>query len=127
MNSQDANTPGASSAGNPPVDLVWLKECTDDDLDAMKAMVELYLARTTTQLSELDAAIAADSASDVRRIAHACVGSSGTCGMNGMSQIFKRLEKMGASGKLIDAAPIAAEARAEFERVKLFVAEKVAN
>lgn len=116
-----------SSESAPPVDMVWLKECTDDDADAMKAMVDLYLTRTTAQLTELDAAIAADSASDVRRIAHACVGSSGTCGMTGMAQIFKRLEKMGGSGKLVDAAPIASEARAEFERVKVFVAENVAS
>jgi HPt (histidine-containing phosphotransfer) domain-containing protein len=120
MNSEDANAPGG-----PPVDLVWLSECTDGDAEAMKAMVDLYQNRTAVQLGELDAAIAADSATDVRRIAHACVGSSGTCGMGGMAQIFKRLEKMGGSGKLVDAAPIAAEARAEFERVKQFLAEKV--
>ena len=125
MNSENTNAQGAS--GSPPVDFIWLKECTDNDTDAMKAMLDLYMERTTAQLGQLDSAIAADSASDVRRIAHACVGSSGTCGITGMAQIFKRLEKMGASGKLVDAASIAAEARAEFERVKKFLAEKVAN
>src|SRR6185503_15091234 len=55
MNSENTNAPG-----DPPVDLVWLNECTDGDAEAMKAMMDLYLNRTAAQLAELDAAIAAD-------------------------------------------------------------------
>jgi HPt (histidine-containing phosphotransfer) domain-containing protein len=111
------------SAETPPIDMDWLNECTDGDADALKSMVELYLTRTATLITELDGAVAARSAEEIRRIAHACAGSSGTCGMAAMVPLFRSLEKMGASSQLENAAAVAADVRREFERTRKFVAE----
>ena len=111
----------APSGNDAPVDLNWLRECTDNDADAMKTLLDLYFSRTATQLVELDKAIATGSASDVRRLAHACSGSSGTCGMVTLAPLFKSLEKMGADATLDGAAAIAAQAHQEFARAGAFV------
>jgi len=102
----------------------WLTECTDGDVDAMKTMVDLYLTRTSSLIVELNAAAAANQVNEVRRIAHACVGSSGTCGMVAMVPLFKSLEKMGAAGKLENTSEIMARVGVEFERTKKFLAAK---
>lgn len=107
-----------------PVDLDWLRECTDDDPEAMRTMANLYVTRTTTQLVELESAIARNAALDVHKIAHGCVGSSGTCGMTKIAVVFKELEKMGKAGELAGAGALSEQARAEFERIKAFLTEK---
>jgi HPt (histidine-containing phosphotransfer) domain-containing protein len=103
-----------------PIDMDWLRECTDGDSAMIKSMLNLYMERTAALIIELDGAIAANSAPEVRRIAHACLGSSGTCGIVNMAALFKRLEKMGIDAELGDASKVAADVRSEFERVKKF-------
>jgi HPt (histidine-containing phosphotransfer) domain-containing protein len=112
------------SAETPPVDMDWLQECTDGDADALKSMVDLYLSRTAMLITELDAAVAAQSAAEIRRIAHACAGSSGTCGMAAMAPLFRQLEKMGTANQLENAAAVAADVRREFERTRKFAIEQ---
>ena len=63
------NTPDEHDA---PVDMTWLRECSDNDVETMTSLVTLFLSRTEQLLDELDGALAANSAADVRRIAHAC-------------------------------------------------------
>ena len=106
---------------NSPIDMDWLRECTDGDADAMKTLLDLYVNRTTTLITELDGAIATASAPDVKRIAHACVGSSGTCGVVAMVPHFKSLEKMGAEGKLEAAPAVLATVRREFQRTTAYI------
>jgi HPt (histidine-containing phosphotransfer) domain-containing protein len=110
-----------ASSNDGPVDFDWLRECTDDDPGAMKTLLDTYFARTTTLLDELDKAVAAGNATEVRRVAHACTGSSGTCGMVKLTPLFKELEKKGAAGALDGAAQLAAQARDEFGRTREFV------
>lgn len=107
--------------GDAPVDFTWLRECTDNDADALKTLLDLYFSRTTTLIAELDKAIADGTAPEVRRLAHACSGSSGTCGMVKLAPLFKSLEKMGANGTLDGAAAIAAQVHQEFTRAGEFV------
>jgi two-component system, sensor histidine kinase and response regulator len=112
----------SEESDNAPIDMDWLRECSDGNSTFIKEMLDLYMTRTAALIVELDAAIASNSAPDVRRIAHACSGSSGTCGIAKMAALFKSLEKMGLEGTLDDAPRVASEVRAEFERVEQFAA-----
>ncbi len=115
--SSDQNA-GSNAA---PVDFVWLRECTDNDADAMKSLLDMYFNRTATLLGELDTAIAAGNALEVRRVGHACAGSSGVCGIVKLVPPFKDLERLGASGTLNGATALAVAARSEFSRAKAVV------
>jgi HPt (histidine-containing phosphotransfer) domain-containing protein len=106
--------------GDEPIDMEWLRECTDNNAGVMKTLLDMFFPRTATFLDELDTAIAAGNAKEVRRIGHACAGSSGTCGMARLTPLFKELERMGSSGTLDGAAAIAATARSEFAKAKAF-------
>lgn len=103
------------------MDMDWLRECTDGDLQTMKEMVSLYFAQTENYLAELDAAIGARAGGNIRRIAHACSGSSGACGMTALAQLWKQLEKMGTDGQLDNAEAVGAAVRREFARTREFM------
>lgn len=113
----------SSEADAPPVDMEWLEECNDGERDAMKAMVELFFSRVVGQLKEVEAAIAAGDPGNVRRIAHASAGASGTCGMRAIEKQWRALEKMGIEGDLANAAPTAAQVHVELERTSQFLTE----
>lgn len=104
-----------------PVDLDWLRECTDNDADVMNTMLEMYFTRTRTMLDEMEKAIAAGTPAEVRRLGHACVGSSSTCGMVKLAALFKELERKGVAGTVEGAAEITAQARVEYARSKDFI------
>lgn len=110
-----------AAGGASPIDMDWLRECTDDDPEAMKSMLELYLTRTTAMLVELQGAINAESAEEVRRISHACAGSSGACGIAAMSPLFRELEAMGKAGNLAGAQDRAKRLESEFARVRAYI------
>lgn len=116
-----SNVPNGSA---PPVDMDWLQECTDGDLETMKKMVALHFSQTEKFLSELDTAISASAGASVRRIAHACAGSSGACGMTALAQLWKQLEKMGSDGQLDNAAAVAIAIRQELSRTREFLASQ---
>lgn len=117
----NTGNPAGGDETDPPVDLGWLRECTDNDTDVMDTMLGMYFSRTSALLNDMDAAIAAGNAAEVRRLGHACVGSSSTCGMTKLAALFKELERKGVAGSVDGAAEIAAQARVEFARSKAYI------
>jgi CheY-like chemotaxis protein len=105
----------------PPVDIDRLHEFTDGNLDSLRELVTLYLDQTTTQLEQLDAAIQAQSAKEVRRLAHSCAGASATCGMRRLVPMLRELEHKGFENKLDGAASICENASREFARIRIFL------
>jgi HPt (histidine-containing phosphotransfer) domain-containing protein len=85
-------------------------------------LIGLYLMRTTDQMNKLKEGLRDGRAEDVRRIAHSCAGSSGTCGVDGMVAPLRMLERMGASGQIANAGPVLEQAANEFERARQFLA-----
>jgi CheY-like chemotaxis protein/HPt (histidine-containing phosphotransfer) domain-containing protein len=105
----------------PPVDIDRLHEFTDGNVDSLRELVTLYLDQTTTQLEQLEAAIQAKSATEVRRLAHSCAGASATCGMRRLVPMLRELEHKGFENKLEGAAQICENASREFERIRTFL------
>jgi HPt (histidine-containing phosphotransfer) domain-containing protein len=111
----------------PPVDIERLNEFTDGNLDSLRELVTLYLDQTATQLEQLENGIEAQSAAEVRRLAHSCAGASATCGMRRLVPMLRELERKGFENKLEGAAGICDDASREFERIRGFLEAHLAS
>jgi len=112
---------------NAPVDMERMIEFTDGSADNLRELITLYLDQTTEQMEQLDAAVAAGSATEVRRIAHSCAGASSTCGMRELVPLLRELERQGFEGKLINAAQLCEQAGREFARIRAFLVAYMAG
>jgi len=128
----EVSTPAATGAQSPSasppapaedaaVDMSRLLDFTDGDPDNLRELVTLYLSQTEEQLEQLGAAIKADQAQEVRRLAHSCAGASATCGMRRLVPLLRELEREGFEGHLTDAAQLFHQAGQEFERIRCFL------
>jgi CheY-like chemotaxis protein/HPt (histidine-containing phosphotransfer) domain-containing protein len=106
----------------PPVDMDRLNSLVDGDPGGLRELVELYLKQTTQQIAQLEAAVRARNANDIRRVAHSCAGASATLGMTRLVPLLRDLEKQGASGTLTDAAQLCEKAAREFQLIQHFLA-----
>ncbi len=102
-----------------------LIEAAGGDEELMQELVQLFLHQMTEDVEKLDAALAENSADEVKRIAHSGVGGSATCGMTALFTPLRELERMGGEGQLADAGPLVVQARDELARTKLFLRERL--
>jgi CheY-like chemotaxis protein/HPt (histidine-containing phosphotransfer) domain-containing protein len=121
-----ATLPGGSAtdgpgSDEPPVEMERLLDFTDGNPDSLRELVTLYLEQTGRQVEQLEAAIQAGSAPDVRRLAHSCAGASATCGMGRLVPLLRELERQGYEEKLTSAPELCQQAGREFERIRGFL------
>jgi CheY-like chemotaxis protein len=114
-------SPANAPAEDAPVDMSRLLDLTDGDQDNLRELVTLYLSQTKEQLEQLEAAVKAGTAQEVRRLAHSCAGASATCGVQRMVPLLRELEREGFEGRLINAAQLSHQAGEEFERIRHFL------
>jgi HPt (histidine-containing phosphotransfer) domain-containing protein len=114
--------PAAPETSEPPVEMERLNELTDSNEDSIRELVDLFLKQTAQQLAQLEAAVRANKADDVRRVAHSCAGASATLGMTRFVPLLRELEKQGASGTLTNANEIYDKAALEFKLIQQFLA-----
>jgi CheY-like chemotaxis protein/HPt (histidine-containing phosphotransfer) domain-containing protein len=113
-----ASTPSPTPAEDEaPVDMERLLDFTDGDNENLRELVTLYLNQTTEQIGQLENAVRAGSASEVRRLAHSCAGASATCGMRRLVPLLRDLERQGAEEQLTNADEVCQGAKREFERI----------
>jgi signal transduction histidine kinase/HPt (histidine-containing phosphotransfer) domain-containing protein len=110
------------SAAESPVEMDRLNDLTDNNVDSLRELVEMYFKQTTQQFDQIKAALLAGNADEVRRVAHSCAGASATLGMMRLGQLMRDLEKEGAAGALTSAAKICDDAAREYAAVKKFLA-----
>jgi CheY-like chemotaxis protein len=115
-----ANPPDAPPE-EAPVDISRLLDFTDGDPASLRELATLYLDQTSQQLAQLEAAVRADTAQEVRRLAHSCAGASATCGMRRLVLLLRELEREGFEGKLTNAKQLSRQASEEFDRIRLFL------
>ena len=111
----------APASAEPPVEMDRLNDLTDGNADSLRELVEMYYKQTTQQLAQIEAAVRANKAEDVRRVAHSCAGASATLGMMRFAQMMRALEKEGVSGKLTDATRLCEDAAREYRTIKDFL------
>ncbi len=127
-----ATAPSAAAATAPgegdkpveesPVDMDRLNDFTDGNPESLRELVTLYLQQSTTQIEQLEAAVAANQPENVRRLAHSCAGASATCGMRRLVPLLRELEKQGFEGRLTNAVELCKGVVREFARIREFLA-----
>ena len=81
----------------------------------------LYLSQTKEQLEQLAAAVKAERAQEVRRVAHSCAGARATCGIRRLVPLLRELERQGSEGRLTNAAQLSDQAGEEFLGIRAFL------
>jgi signal transduction histidine kinase/HPt (histidine-containing phosphotransfer) domain-containing protein len=123
------SVPAASSVPEEEstVDMERLHDFTDGDPENLRELVNLYLEQTNGQIEQLEAAVQAGNAAEVRRLAHSCAGASATCGMRRLVPCLRELERLGLEGQLNGAAQFCQVAVAEFDRIRKFLTAYMAS
>ena len=102
-----------------------LNDLTDGDADSLRELVDLFFKQTSQQLEQLEAAVRANKAEDVRRLAHSCAGASATLGMTRFVPLLRKLERQGASGMLTSATQVYEDTAREFKLIQHFLAAQL--
>ncbi len=94
--------PGAS--GSPGLVPGWLDRPRFDSVAeecgwSRRRLAEFYVDGTRDALAQMRAALAAGSTGELRRLAHGCVGSSATCGVQAMSEQCRAIELAALDGE----------------------------
>jgi signal transduction histidine kinase/DNA-binding LytR/AlgR family response regulator len=104
-----------------PVEMDRLLDLGGGNVESLRELVDLYFKQTTGQLAELEAAVQANKAEEVRQVAHSCAGASATLGMKRLVPLLRELERQGKAGQLTNAQQLCADARREFSRTQDFL------
>jgi CheY-like chemotaxis protein/HPt (histidine-containing phosphotransfer) domain-containing protein len=115
----------APAVEEPPVEMDILNDLTDGDADSLRELVDLFLKQTSQQMKLLEAAVRANKAEDVRRVAHSCAGASATLGMTRFVPLLRKLERQGASGTLTTATQVYEDTAREFKLIQHFLAARL--
>jgi len=116
--------PPVASAPDPeasPVEMDRLMDLGGGNAESLCELVELYFKQTLGQLAQLETAIQADKAEEVRQVAHSCAGASATLGMTRLVPLLRELERQGKTGRLSNVQQLCAEAQREFRRTQDFL------
>ncbi len=100
-----------------PVDFAILDEITDNDIEMRREVVEMYIAQTVTQLSEIENAIKTNDANKLYAVAHKTVGGSLICGMTAIVAPLRKLEQLGREEKTEEALPFYTQAQSAFAAI----------
>jgi len=128
---ESAATPASSSGADRPaneepvVDMARLLEFTEGNPESLRELVTLYVKQTGQQVAQLEAAVQANNAAEVRRIAHSCAGASATCGITRILPPLRELERQGYEGQLTNAAELCGQIARDFERIRNFLSPYV--
>jgi CheY-like chemotaxis protein len=122
-----AASPGADRPVNeePVVDMERLMEFTEGNAESLRELVTLYIKQTSQQIAQLETAVRANNAAEVRRIAHSCAGASATCGITRIVPPLRELERQGYEGQLTNAAELCGRIARDFERIRSFLSPYV--
>ncbi len=82
----------AESSGQSMIDWERLRSFSDGTEENLRELVTLYVEQTELQMQQLRSAIAAGDWVVVKRVSHSAAGSSGTCGLARLNELFKQVE-----------------------------------
>ena len=111
----DAPTNTDTAAGR--TDLGFWRDLAGGDDACARELLTLYLADTSEQISLMVSGLAAGRRDQVGRAAHSCAGSSSTCGVDALANLFRQLEQQARDNRLdelSDTLPLVVDA---FDRV----------
>lgn len=101
-----------------PSALQAMLEMVGGDTTFLAEMIDTYLADSPQLLADLGRAVEGGNADLLRRAAHSLKSNSAGFGAHTLAAIARQLEELGKQGGTDGAAPLLAEAGAEFGRVQ---------
>ncbi len=104
-----------------PVEMDRLLDLGGGNVESLRELVELYFKQTTGQLAQLQTAVDANKAEEVRQVAHSCAGASATLGMRLLVPLLRELERQGKTGRLTNAQQLCDDAWREFRSTQDFL------
>jgi CheY-like chemotaxis protein/HPt (histidine-containing phosphotransfer) domain-containing protein len=110
-----------------PVDMERLLDFTEGNIESLRELVTLYISQTSGQIEQLEAALQANNAQEVRRLAHSAAGASATCGMRRLVPLLRDLEHRGFESRLEGAREVHRESAREFETIRAFLENYLAT
>jgi len=118
----DANPPEATmttpvTTDVPVLDRTALYEQVGDEADLLLKVIEMFRADSIQEIAKLDAALAAQDASEVQQGAHRLKGALLTLGAKPAANVAMQLEHMGRDGDVSSGAPLLVVLRAELARL----------
>ena len=118
----DANPPEATmttpvTTDVPVLDRTALYEQVGDEADLLLKVIEMFRADSIQVIAKLDAALAAQDASEVQQGAHRLKGALLTLGAKPAANVAMQLEHMGRDGDVSSGAPLLVVLRAELARL----------
>jgi HPt (histidine-containing phosphotransfer) domain-containing protein len=102
------------------VDMPHLREMTEQDEEAMRRLVAIFLKETASELKALQAAFERRDIDEVHRIAHGCKGASAAYGMTLLAEILKDIESQAHEKRTDKTLESIRQARAAFKDVEVF-------
>jgi signal transduction histidine kinase/AmiR/NasT family two-component response regulator/HPt (histidine-containing phosphotransfer) domain-containing protein len=111
----------AASALEPPVEMSRLIDLTDGNAESLRELLEMFYRQTEQQLDQIENAVRAGNADEVRRVAHSGKGASATLGMAPLAAVLFQLEQLGKSGALSGAEQLCVKARREYQTIRDFL------
>lgn len=117
-----------SFASNPmlePLDIASLKSLTNNDKQALCEIVMHYLSHLKEARSNLLSAIKAKNGTDIERITHKCIGSSGSIGCYNLSNLFHEIQLLGRQERLQDLSPLLEDLDKEINIVENYCKAKL--
>ena len=105
----------------PPVDLSRLKRIASETKEGLPEVVDYYVQVTKGQLQKLDRAVHLRSGTEVKTLAHSCIGASTLLGMRAIVIPLRQLEEIAVKKQWKGAATALAEARKELEGMQSFL------
>jgi len=113
--------PEPDSGQAAPVDMARLTDFSDGTAENLRELVNLYLDQTQEQLGQLQTAVQAGAAPEVRRLAHSCAGASATCGVRRLVSLLRELENQALERDLSHADELVRQAVAEFDGTRRYL------
>lgn len=112
-----ARVSGTGATEEPPYDRVSALQRVDNDLAILKDLADAYFQDAPRLLTDLEAAVAAGDAKNVKFHAHTLKGLVAIFSALPAQRLAQRLEQLGAEGHLTEAPALVAQLRQELERL----------
>lgn len=104
------------------LDLQYLTEAAEGDVEFIESILHDYLKGTGQQLEQLHGALLAQDAEAVRRLAHSVKGASASVGATRVAQAAAALEELIRRDSMVHADEIVLLITSEFRRLEAYLA-----
>lgn len=107
------------------VDVAALQDLKDIMEGEFKTLIDTFIADSSSKLEELAAAVAANDADALRKVAHSLKGSSSNICAGELTELARQLEFMGKEGSTQGAADVLQRMRGEFASVAVVLRDHI--